>query len=85
MVPRSSVRIALAEPVVFVRGADFTDDGPGTLSSEPPSLLRGILVVDLTAPTRITSIEVELRAKTKINLPPTSGGSFSYLAQSVCD
>ncbi|KZV69990.1 hypothetical protein PENSPDRAFT_752914 [Peniophora sp. CONT] len=73
MAPRSSVRLALAEPVVFVRGADFSDDGPGTLSSEPPSLLRGILVLDLTTPTRITSIEVELRAKTKINLPPTSG------------
>ncbi|VDC02698.1 unnamed protein product [Peniophora sp. CBMAI 1063] len=73
MAPRSNVRIALSEPVVFVRGADFSDDGPGTLSSEPPSLLRAILVLDLTTPTRITSIDVELRAKTKINLPPTSG------------
>jgi hypothetical protein len=54
---RHSLAISLIDPIVFLRGADFSR---GRHENAPPSILRGLLTLSLTKPTRISSIEVEL-------------------------
>ena len=59
---KSSLTITLTEPLVFLRSLDVTGTHPlpGTIAS--PSLLRGLLALDLSKSSRISSIEVELQA-----------------------
>ncbi|KAN0130814.1 hypothetical protein V8E53_011489 [Lactarius tabidus] len=54
---RNSLAISLIDPVVFLRGVDFSR---GRHENSSPSILRGLLTLCLTKPTRISSIEVEL-------------------------
>lgn len=54
---RNSLAISLIDPIVFLRGVDFSR---GRHENAPPSILRGLLTLCLTKPTRISSIEVEL-------------------------
>ena len=54
---RNSLAISLIDPVVFLRGVDFSR---GRHENSSPSILRGLLTLYLTKPTRISSIEVEL-------------------------
>ena len=54
---RNTLAISLIDPIVFLRGADFSR---GRHENAPPSILRGLLTLCLTKPTRISSIEVEL-------------------------
>jgi arrestin-related trafficking adapter 3/6 len=58
---KPGLSIRLTEPVVFLR----TNDPSGRHAADagdPPGLVRGLLTLNLTKPTRISSIEVELRA-----------------------
>ncbi|KAG6332319.1 hypothetical protein ID866_6772 [Astraeus odoratus] len=57
---KNGLSIRLTEPVVFLRTNDPSGrHGPD--SGDPPGLVRGLLTLNLTKPTRISSIEVELR------------------------
>jgi hypothetical protein len=53
----NSLSISLIDPIVFLRGVDFSS---GRHENAPPSILRGLLTLRLTKPTRISSIRVEL-------------------------
>lgn len=57
---KNSLSIRLTESAVFLRS-----DGAGRRrgGGSRPSMLRGLLTLDLAKPTRITSIELELQAK----------------------
>jgi arrestin-related trafficking adapter 3/6 len=62
-----SLAIRLTEPVVFLRG-DHSNPKRGLLygnDSEPapPAIVRGLLVLTLDKPTKISSIEVEIEGK----------------------
>ena len=57
----NALSIRLTEPVVFLRTNDPSGKhGPDP--NDPPGFVRGLLTLHLTKPTRISSIEVELRA-----------------------
>jgi len=69
---KNSLSIRLAESAVFLR-SDYTHsrrnhDSTSTTSS-PDSLLRGLLVMDIAKPTKITNIEAELTALSGIYSP----------------
>ena len=60
---KNSLMITLTEPVVILRTVDIAgvQSLPGGGIS-PPSVLRGLLALDLVKANRISSIEVELQA-----------------------
>jgi hypothetical protein len=57
---KNSLTITLTEPVVILRTVDVAGVSGGGVSS--PSMLRGLLALDLVKANRISSIEVELQA-----------------------
>ncbi|KAG6861114.1 hypothetical protein C0995_003843 [Termitomyces sp. Mi166 len=68
---KNPLTIRLTEAAVFLRS-----DGLGRRhhgSDSRPSMLRGLLVLELAKPTRITSIELELIAKSSIAWPEGFG------------
>ncbi|EIN06564.1 hypothetical protein PUNSTDRAFT_136415 [Punctularia strigosozonata HHB-11173 SS5] len=69
----NSVSIRLTEPVVFLRGGDITGRQRPASSNAPPAMVRGLLVLDIVKPTRITSIEVELVGKSETAWPEGVG------------
>lgn len=63
--------ITLTEPVVFLR----TSDPSGRFQSDTndsPTLVRGILALNVAKPIAISSIEVELSGMLAINYPEGS-------------
>lgn len=70
--------IRLTESAVFLRS-----DGAGRRrgGGSRPSMLRGLLTLDLSKPTRITSIEMELQAKAVTAWPE---GTFSSVFNGLC-
>jgi arrestin-related trafficking adapter 3/6 len=58
---KSSLSIALTEPFVILRTADVSGS-PLLGEFSPPSVLRGLLALDLPKPTKISSIQIELQA-----------------------
>ena len=73
---KSSLTITLTEPLVILRTADVA--GAQSLSGgfAPPSAVRGLLALDLSKASRISSIEVELMA---ISYSSWSEGTSSSL------
>ena len=70
MAPKSSLNIRLAEPVVFLRGsAETTVTGRRATRPVEPAMLRGLLVLQLDKPMKISSIEVTLEGKSQISWP----------------
>ncbi|TBU31123.1 hypothetical protein BD311DRAFT_148572 [Dichomitus squalens] len=65
--------IRLAESVVFLRAGDATGRRRGVLADAPPGMVRGLLVLNLAKPTRITSIEIELVGRTTTAWPEGVG------------
>ena len=61
-----SLDIRLTEAVVFLRTVDTAARRP-LPNPDAPSVVRGLLTLDLPKPTRISSIELELVAKTNNN------------------
>ena len=75
-VPKNSLSIRLTESVVFLRTGDGTGrTRHGTQPSAPPAMVRGLLTLNITKPTKISSIEVELVGKTSTAWPE---GKVSY-------
>ncbi|KAJ3505975.1 hypothetical protein NLJ89_g7130 [Agrocybe chaxingu] len=71
---KNNLYIRLTESAVFLR----TDGAPGTRranlsSADRSAMLRGLLVLELVKPTKITSIEVELSATTSTAWPEGVG------------
>jgi hypothetical protein len=67
---KNSLSIRLAESAVFLR-SDYTHSRrpSESVTSSRDSLLRGLLVLDLAKPTRITNIEVQLTAVAAFSCP----------------
>ena len=60
---KNSLMITLTEPVVILRTVDIAGvHSPPDEDISPPSVLRGLLALDLAKANRISSIEVELQA-----------------------
>jgi arrestin-related trafficking adapter 3/6 len=57
---RNTLSIALTESVVFLRVVDFSTRRRITQENASPSMLRGLLTLNLVKPIRISSIQVEL-------------------------
>lgn len=64
---KNSLSIRLTESVVFLRTTDTI--GRRSSTEGTPSVLRGLLVLNLVKPTRITSIEIELQGKVVTSWP----------------
>ncbi|KAF8891808.1 hypothetical protein BD779DRAFT_1513256 [Infundibulicybe gibba] len=64
---KTSFKITLNESVVFLRPNRSRSGEP------PPSLLRGLLILELAKPTRITSIELDLQAESLTSWPDGIG------------
>ncbi|KAH9998367.1 hypothetical protein BJV77DRAFT_749916 [Russula vinacea] len=58
---KSSLSIALTEPFVLLRTFDVSGS-PLLGEFSPPSVLRGLLALDLSKATKISSIQIELQA-----------------------
>ena len=83
MGPKNNVNIRLTEPVVFLRGAaESTVTGRRGITREAqPALVRGLLVLNLDRPTKISSIELTLEGKTQTSWPEGMLPIQCYLQQ----
>ncbi|KAL7413078.1 hypothetical protein BDY24DRAFT_72785 [Mrakia frigida] len=74
---KNGVHIELTEPVVFLRGPATGEDSRGrrTLQRDdvPPALLRGVLTLTLTKPSRIKRIDIVLEGKARTEWPEGIG------------
>lgn len=78
-IKENSLSIRLAEAAVFLR-SDYTHSRRNNdSSSSRDSLLRGLLVMELAKPTRITNIEAELTAVASISVPEGIAGDFVWI------
>ncbi|KAF8520275.1 hypothetical protein BU17DRAFT_89281 [Hysterangium stoloniferum] len=59
--------IRLTESVVFLRHS--LDTRRQHVDQQPPAMLRGLLIMHLTKPTRISSIEIALEGKSVVHFP----------------
>ena len=60
---KNSLTITLTEPLVILRTIDVAGvQSPPSGGGSHPSMLRGLLALDLVKANRISSIEVELQA-----------------------
>ncbi|KAF8346017.1 hypothetical protein F5887DRAFT_146677 [Amanita rubescens] len=66
---KNSLSLRLTESAVFLR----TRPGRYLSDSTQPSVLRGLVVLDLVKPTRISSIELQLKAKSHTTWPEGFG------------
>jgi arrestin-related trafficking adapter 3/6 len=77
---KNSLAIRLTESVVFLRNIESTGRRPNHDNDPTPtSLLRGLLVLDLYKPTRISSIDLSLIGKVVTSWP--EGAFFFYLSR----
>jgi len=66
---KSKLNIRLAEPVIYLKDVDFSGRCRTHNELSPPSMVRGILVLHLSKPTKISSVEIELTAKSSTRYP----------------
>ena len=66
---KSKLSIRLAEPVIYLKDVDFSGRRYTHNEFSPPSMVRGILVLNLHKPTKICSIGIELTAKSSTRWP----------------
>ena len=59
---KSSLSITLTEPFVILRTVDASASQPLLGEFAPPSVLRGLLALDLPKATKISGIQIELQA-----------------------
>jgi len=57
---KNSLTLSLTESVLFLRTPDFSTPLPTTHQNVSPSMLRGLLILTLCKPTRISRIQVNL-------------------------
>ena len=67
---KNTLTIRLTESVVFLRNVEGIGRRPNQANDAgPTSLLRGLLILDLSKPTRISSIEIDLTGKVMTSWP----------------
>ena len=66
---KSNLTIRLAESVVYLKDVDFSGRHYTHNELSPPSMVRGVLVLHLSKPTKICSIGIELTAKSATRWP----------------
>jgi len=66
---KSELTIRLAEPVVYLKDVDFSGRHRTHNELSPPSMVRGILVLRLSKPTKICSVDIELTGKSSTRYP----------------
>lgn len=71
---KSKLSIRLTESVIYLKDVDFSGRSYTHNELSPPSMVRGVLVLHLSKPTKICSIGVELTAKSATRWP--EGPSF---------
>ena len=59
---KSSLSITLTEPFVILRTVDVAGSQPLLGDFAPSSVLRGLLALDLSKASKISSIQIELQA-----------------------
>jgi len=75
---KSRLTIRLAEPVIYLKDVDFSGRCRTHNELSLPSMLRGILVLHLSKPTKISSIDIELTAKSCTRYPEGASPSQRY-------
>lgn len=78
---KNLLTIRLNESAVFLRSA-----GPNIRrhqNAQQPSMLRGLLVLDLVKATKVTSIEIELVAKTASSWPDGKRQSITCVSSNL--
>lgn len=73
---KSNLSIRLVEPAVYLKDVDFS--GKRRTHISPPSMVRGILSLHLSKPTKICSIGIELTAKSNTCWPEGTLPILSY-------
>ncbi|KAF9643117.1 hypothetical protein BDM02DRAFT_3132643 [Thelephora ganbajun] len=68
-----NLTIRLAEPVIYLKDVDFSGRRRTHNELSPPSVVRGLLVLHLSRPTKICSIDIELAAKSSTHYPEGVG------------
>lgn len=67
------LQIRLTEPVIFLKGPSVGEDLRGRLQAvndaAQPAMLRGLLTLRLSKPTRIRSIAISLEGKSRTEWP----------------
>jgi hypothetical protein len=76
---KNSLSISLTESVVFLRSVDVSTHRPTTRENTPPSILRGLLILSLVKPTRISSIKVDFIGQ---SVTTWTEGTLSHLSPS---
>ena len=66
---KNKLAIRLAEPVVYLKDVDFSGRHRTHNELSPPSMVRGLLVLRLSKPTKIRSIDIQLTAKSSTHYP----------------
>lgn len=67
---RNGLQIRLTESVVFLRGSiESTVFGRRAAQQAQPAMLRGLLVLELDKPMKISSIELTLEGKIRMTWP----------------
>jgi hypothetical protein len=66
---KSSLSITLTEPFVILRTVDATGSQPLLGPFAAPSVLRGLLALDLPKASKISSIQIELQAMSYASWP----------------
>lgn len=70
---KNQLSIRLAEPVIYLKDVDFSGRCLTHNELSPPSMVRGILVLHLSKPTKISSIGIELTARSATRWPEGAG------------
>ncbi|KAF9451533.1 hypothetical protein P691DRAFT_699236 [Macrolepiota fuliginosa MF-IS2] len=79
---KNSVTIRLTESAVFLRSDSSTHHRIHT--EEQPSVLRGLLILNLAKPTKISRIDVELMGKTEMAWPEGIGARRAEFSEEHC-
>jgi hypothetical protein len=66
---KTKLAIRLVEPVVYLKDVDFSGRCQTHNELSSPSMVRGVLVLHLSKPTKICSIEIKLTAKSATHYP----------------
>ncbi|KAJ6497646.1 hypothetical protein C8R45DRAFT_1093994 [Mycena sanguinolenta] len=73
--PKNTLTIRLTEAAVFLRTSENNARrrNPADVSDSRPSMLRGLLTLDIVKPIKVKSIELELQAKSSTSWPEGIG------------
>jgi len=81
------LQIRLTEPVIFLKGPstglDFRGRPQAIAADAQPAMLRGLLTLRLSKPTRIRKIEIKLEGKARTEWPEGESSVNHALSQEL--